>query len=140
MHRVTQAAATLAVALPLAAGIHRFPMLDLSGDHAAYDFGAAVLQQAPAGAVILTQQDTHTFTLWYFQYALDQRPDVIVVDLDLLEYEWYSVHLSRQLAAPWLADAASTGEEGQFQQLAATLNRPVCRMEPGRGQLSCAQP
>jgi len=59
-------------------------------------FGQAILEQAPSGAILLTAQDAHTFTLWYFHYACGQRPDVTVVDRDLLGMTWYRTAIARE--------------------------------------------
>lgn len=132
--------AVLTVVLPLAAGICRFPALDLSGDRAAHDFGAAILAQTPAGAVVPSRRDAHTFALWYFQHALGRRPDVIVVDLDLLGYDWYTAHLARQPGAPGWADMLLAGGEDDLRQAAQTLGRPICRIGPEGTGLICAGP
>jgi len=139
-HRAARVAAALAVVLPLMAAVYRFPALDLSDDRAAGDFGAAILGQAPPGAVILSQRDDHTFALWYFQYALGRRPDIAVVDPDLLGYDWYTAHLSRRLAAPGPADLLLTGGDEGLQRAAKTLGRPVCWIGSEGTGLTCAEP
>jgi hypothetical protein len=69
--------------------------MDVHRDAAACDFGEETLAAAPGRAVLLSAQDAHTFTLWYFQRVLGQRPDVAVVDTGLLGYDWYRVGLLR---------------------------------------------
>jgi len=69
--------------------------MDIHRDTSARDFGEAVLAAAPERAVLLSVQDAHTFTLWYFQHVLGQRPDVAVVDTGLLDYDWYRADLLR---------------------------------------------
>jgi hypothetical protein len=69
--------------------------MDIHRDTSARDFGEGVLAAAPKQAVLLTAQDAHTFTLWYFQHVLRRRPDVAVVDTGLFEYDWYRVDLLR---------------------------------------------
>jgi hypothetical protein len=63
--------------------------LDVSHDRSAYDWGMATLEGMPEGGLIVTGQDGETFTLWYLQYVEGVRPDVAVVDKDLLGYGWY---------------------------------------------------
>lgn len=137
--RAAQTIAALVVVLPLIAAVCRFPALDLSRDRAANDFGAAILGQAPTRAVVLSQRDAHTFALWYFQYALGSRPDIVVVDLDLLGYDWYTAHLSERLAAPWPIYVPAGGDR-DLQQAAETLGRPVCRIDAEGTGLACAGP
>lgn len=63
--------------------------VSLTNDRAAIRFGEQVLNQLPPAAVVVTQDDRATFTLWYFRYVLGQRADVRIVDRDLLAFEWY---------------------------------------------------
>jgi hypothetical protein len=139
-HSVAYLGAVLAIVLPLIAAAYRFPTLDRSDDRAADDFGAAILVQAPPKAVILSQRDTYTFALWYFQYALGQRPDVTVVDSDLLGYDWYVASLSQRLAAPALVSPCLAVGGENPQQSANLLNRPVCQISSEGTVLMCADP
>jgi hypothetical protein len=125
--------------LPLAAAALRFPELDLSDDRAAYEFEARVLEQAPPKALILSRRDTHTFTLWYFQYALGRRPDVVTVDLDLLGYEWYAHDLSEQLNVE-LPRARSAQGGQDLRRWIETVGRPLCRIEGEGTELVCTEP
>lgn len=134
-----QVAAALAIVLPLVAAACRFPALDLSGDCAANQFEATALAQAPPEAVLLSQRDDHTFALWYFQQARRLRLDVVVVDLDLLGYNWYTGHLSRQLTTPSSLGALVTGEEEALQEAAIVLGRPVCWIGAEGKRLSCVE-
>jgi hypothetical protein len=70
-----------------------WPRVDASGDRAAQEFGAAVLGQAPERAILLVKGDEAVFALWYFHFALGQRPDVAVVASDLLHHAWYQESL-----------------------------------------------
>ena len=130
--------AVLAIGLPLAAAVYRFPMLDLSDDRAARDFGNAILGGAPPEAIVLSQRDTHTFALWYFRYAHGLRPDIVVVDLGLLGYDWYTAHLSRRLAVPVPVDVLMAPQEESLRQAAEVLDRPVCWIDLEWTGLSCA--
>ena len=47
------------------------------------EWAERVLEDAPPQAVVLTDRDAHTFTLWYARDVLGRRPDVVVVDQDL---------------------------------------------------------
>jgi hypothetical protein len=129
----------LAIALPLLALACRYPTLDLSSDRAARDFGDLVLEEAPTGAIILSRQDGHTFALWYSQYALGERRDVVVVDPALLGYDWYTADLPRWLAADLPVDRFQSGGEGELQLAAAALGRPVCWIPEDEAGLSCVE-
>jgi hypothetical protein len=63
--------------------------VDASQDQRAEIFGKDVLAQAPAHAIVFAEGDRAVFTLWYFQYAMQDRPDLAVVATDLLQFAWY---------------------------------------------------
>ncbi|RLC78069.1 MAG: hypothetical protein DRI61_10445 [Chloroflexi bacterium] len=86
----------LCVALPGAELLSNWNAADLHTDWEAWLFGKRTLAEAPVNAVLVTDRDEHTFTLWYFRYALRLREDVVVVDRDLLRYNWYREALARQ--------------------------------------------
>jgi hypothetical protein len=132
----------LMVALPLAAALCRLPAQSLRDDRSVHVFEAEVLNKAPAEALILSQEDIHTFTLWYLQHALGQRADVTTVDLDLLQQDWYAAHLSPPLAGS--IDLLLTRER-DLKRVAERLNRPVCtiRWRPTltlEYSLACSKP
>ena len=81
--------AWLLLLLPLLQALLFWGQLDLSGDRTAMTWAEQTLRQAPPHAMLLTAQDAHTFTLWYVHDALNQRPDVVVVDRDLWGQEPY---------------------------------------------------
>jgi hypothetical protein len=107
---------------PLFALVMNYSSMDVHRDTAARDFGEEVLAAAPRRAVLLSAQDAHTFTLWYFQHVLRQRSDVAVVDTGLLGYDWYRAGLLR--AYPGLivsgVDANQLGR--------ANPARPICEV------------
>lgn len=66
-----------------------WPSVDLSRDLQAEQFGASILAQTPQDAMLFVTGDEAVFTLWYFHFALGERPDVAVVAADLLHFDWY---------------------------------------------------
>jgi hypothetical protein len=70
-------------------GILGVPSMDLSRDRSAEDFAGSILASAPNNAILITHGDESTFALWYFHFALHQRPDVSVVSDDLFAQAWY---------------------------------------------------
>ena len=86
-------AGTAWLAIILAGAWANWDILDLSHDRAARDWAAATLAEAPERGLVITGQDGHTFGLWYFQHVEGIRPDVVVVDRDLLGYAWYRQYL-----------------------------------------------
>ncbi|MDX1378485.1 MAG: hypothetical protein R3307_06530, partial [Anaerolineales bacterium] len=63
--------------------------VDASQDFRAEMFGRQVMSEVHEDALVFVQGDRAVFTVWYFHYALDQRPDLIVIAEDLLHFDWY---------------------------------------------------
>ncbi len=81
------------VLVPLLAWALTMPGLCLHGADEAWRWAEATLRQAPPQALLCTHADGDTFALWYAQ-ARGLRPDVRVVDVDLLAYAPYRRYLS----------------------------------------------
>ncbi|MFQ5577253.1 MAG: hypothetical protein ACE5G8_09740, partial [Anaerolineae bacterium] len=109
------------VAAPVLWGGANAPRLTLRHDAAAETFWRSVLQQAPPGAILLTGDERHTFTLWYARFVLRRRPDVAIIDTRLLAYPWHRADLGR--AYPDLTDLDAL--PGIIQQ-GRPYRRPLC--------------
>ncbi len=94
--------------LPALSAAFSFSAMSLHHDRTALDFAETALRQAAPDALILVDDDRHTFALWYARYALGQRPDVAVVNANLLDYDWYRLSLTK--AHPDLLLARETGD------------------------------
>jgi len=92
--------------------------VSLAADQEAMLFGEKVMQAAPASAVLLTDDDRATFTLWYFRYVLGQRADTVIMDKGLLAFDWYQAQLG---VTP--AEAALIVNRNEVPSL-----RPVCQV------------
>jgi hypothetical protein len=95
-----------AILLPLLSLWLNFAGQDLSQDYAAYNYAQQNLEPVPAKAIILVEADPQTFALWYGRYGLGLRPDVAVVNSNLLAYSWYRQLLHRAHAPLLLTDQA----------------------------------
>lgn len=115
------AVALLAV-VPLLQLLLFWGSIDIHDDNTAIAWGERILTQAPAGAVLLTERDDHTFTLWYMHDVLHKRPDIIVIDADLWAYSPYQNIVSRQVAD------MGTDPNQTVEDVAAALNRPLVRV------------
>lgn len=62
-------------------------------DQRAEAFGREVLSAAPENAIVFAKGDDAVFSLWYFHFALGERPDLIVLAEDLLQFDWYQENL-----------------------------------------------
>lgn len=90
------AAAVLIPTILLMAG---FNTQNLRHQTAVRPLAEAALAQAPAEAILLAPGDRTIFTLWYFHHAEGQRPDLMLVDENLLAFEWYRTALTRRYPA-----------------------------------------
>jgi hypothetical protein len=90
--------------LPLLSLVLNFSHQDISQDNEAYDYAQRSLGLVAPGAVIITDNDPQTFALWYGRYGLAQRPDVAIVNSNLLPYAWYRRTLHNTHANLFLSD------------------------------------
>jgi hypothetical protein len=81
----------------LAAIMLRIPFLyssiDASRDFRAQDFINNSFRVIPLDSLVFVDGDEQIFSLWYAQFALGQRPDMIIVAEGLLSYRWYLENL-----------------------------------------------
>jgi hypothetical protein len=109
-------------AIPLALLAAGFNQQNLSADRAVRPLAEAVLDAMPADAVILTPGDRTIFTLWYLHHVEGRRPDVVLVDTNLMAFDWYRARLSQQYPALLGLDR---DELAVFRSLNAA-RRPLC--------------
>ncbi len=126
----------LALAFLAALAIQHRPLVDASRDPRAEQFGEAVLARAPEGAMIFARGDEAVFAMWYYCFALEQRPDLVVVASDLLHFEWYLQTLRDtypELTLPALLPWPES-------LIAANTARPYCFVQYAQGMdIRCAQ-
>ncbi len=122
------AATSLLPLIPLALN---YSSVDLSADVEAARYGTGVMRQVPPGAIVISATDAHTFSLWYAQEVSDPRPDIVVLDQDLLQYAWYVDDLRARyshLALPTDTSAPSLLLEGL---ISATIEKePIYFTDP----------
>jgi hypothetical protein len=80
----------LLAALPAWSIARNYRDMNLSRDQTVAAWVGQVLHTLPPGAVLITGTDAHTFALSYVQWIEHQRPDVLVVDGELLAQPWYA--------------------------------------------------
>lgn len=127
--RTVGAAAALGLVLPLGLLLNGYSAADASQDRTAVEFTQGVLASAPPRAVLISHSDFHSFVLWYAHYVRGARPDIAIVDADLLDYAWYRDALIRHEPGLTLSDLSG-------QQGIPTVDRPVCQIAAS-GRLDC---
>jgi hypothetical protein len=94
----------LLLILPLWGVASRFAHQDLSADQQARIWVEETLATLPQGALLISGEDAHTFTMDYIQWVEGRRLDLCVIDGELLQYSWYVEQLARRcpdLGVPW---------------------------------------
>jgi hypothetical protein len=81
---------------------------DISQDDQAFVYAQQSLQVVASNAVIISDDDARTFALWYGRYGLGLRPDVAIVNDNLLPYTWY-----RELLRQTHSDLVLSDQTGQ---------------------------
>jgi len=74
---------------PLVEFNHNFDKRDRRGNYFAWDYSYDILQSCEDNAILFTNGDNDTFPLWYLQAVEGVRTDVTIVNLSLLNTDWY---------------------------------------------------
>ncbi|HOX25223.1 MAG TPA: DUF2723 domain-containing protein [Candidatus Krumholzibacteria bacterium] len=89
---------------------------DRSENRIAYEYAYNILAGLDEGAILFTNGDNDTFPIWYLQEVEHFRRDVTVVNLSLVNLDWYVKQLKR-LAEP-VAISRTDKEIEQLKQVA----------------------
>jgi len=100
------------------------PHVDASQDQRATDFGRKILETAPQDAVLYTLDDEDTFPLWYYHFALGERPDLAILQIRLLPEDWY--RQTMRATYPGLVIPEQVDRIWYLAVMAANPNRPNC--------------
>ncbi|NOY99950.1 MAG: DUF2723 domain-containing protein [Chloroflexi bacterium] len=122
LHNVVMVAAFAFLLYVLGLSLANYQVVDASRDYRAENFGKEVMEKAPADAIVFAEGDQAVFALWYFRFALKERPDLAVIATDLLHYDWYQEGIRLQypsliLPSTFLWEEIVTASNPQ---------RPVC--------------
>ena len=75
--------------VPLGIGAKLYDVEDRTGDYIAYDYAYNLLNSCEPNSILFTNGDNDTFPLWFLQEVEGERRDVRVVNLSLLNTNWY---------------------------------------------------
>jgi len=115
-----QAASIVMSALILLPGLaiaHNYRACDRTYDTMPYDYAYNSLNSCAKNSVLFTAGDNDTFPLWALQYGLGIRRDVHIVNLSLLDVDWYALQMKTNLEA---LDTLITLDTAQIETVETT--------------------
>ena len=110
---------------------------DRSDRYTARDFAKAYLDSCEPDAILFTMGDNDTFPLWYVQEVENYRTDVRIVNLSLLNTDWYIDQMKRDaydgkgvpFSMPHKLYRQGTRDVALFKDVGASKQRwPVSKM------------
>ncbi len=87
------------VLVPLNMAVGGWSMHDRSYNYMPFDYAYNILQSVEKDAILFTNGDNDTFSVWYMQDVMGVRRDVRLVNLSLGNTLWYVDQLKNQ--SPW---------------------------------------
>ncbi len=93
-------ACTVLVALPGISLAKNYHMNDRSNNFIAMNYAKSILDSCPPNAILFTAGDNDTFPVWCVQESYNYRKDVRVVNLSLLNTDWYVQQMKNRYNVP----------------------------------------
>ena len=93
-------ASSILVILPGISMAHNYHACDRSKNFLPYNYAASILDSCEENAILFTSGDNDTFPLWCIQEVYGYRLDVRVVNLSLLNTDWYTLQMKHQYDVP----------------------------------------
>lgn len=119
------------VAVPVVMARAEWDDHDRSHRYTSRDFAADYLNSCERNAIIFTNGDNDTFPLWYAQEVENIRTDVRVINLSLLNTDWYIDQLTRKyydsdpIKISWTPDKYMLGRRDYIPFYDRGLKDPV---------------
>jgi hypothetical protein len=93
-------ASTVLVFLPVVSLTSNYHPNDRSNNYLPYNYAANLLDSCDENAILFTSGDNDTFPVWCLQEVYNYRKDVRVVNLSLLNTDWYVWQMKSQYDVP----------------------------------------
>jgi len=93
-------ASSVLVLTPAFALGHNYHANDRSKNYIPYNYAANLLDTCAPNSILFTSGDNDTFPLWCIQEVYNYRKDVRIVNLSLLNTDWYVYQMKHQYGIP----------------------------------------
>ncbi|UCC44452.1 MAG: DUF2723 domain-containing protein [Candidatus Zixiibacteriota bacterium] len=118
-------ACSVLVLLPGISLSKNYHACDRSGNFIPYSYSKNILDSCPPNAILFTAGDNDTFPVWCLQEVYNYRRDVRVVNLSLLNTDWYVEQMKNRYDVPIsLSDSQIVWHPVEVQP-GVEINRPL---------------
>jgi len=97
--KIAYASAVL-VLIPVITLAKNYHICDRSDNFIPYNYSVNILDSCPPNSILFTSGDNDTFPVWCVQEVYDYRKDIRVVNLSLLNTDWYVEQMKNRYDVP----------------------------------------